>query len=42
MPVLYAKVTLIANTTAVDDDAEDDETHASADLDNRKNKLDYD
>lgn len=34
MPVLYAKVALIADTTTVDDDTKDDETGASADLDN--------
>jgi len=42
VPVLCAKVALIADSTAVDDNTEDDETEASADLDKGKNKLDYD
>jgi hypothetical protein len=42
VPVLCAKVSLIADTAAVDDDAEDDEAHAGADFDYGQNKLDCD
>jgi len=39
-PVLGANVALVANTTTVDDNTEDDETNTGADLDDGEHKLD--
>lgn len=39
MPVLDAQVTLVSNTSAVDDDSEDNEADASADLDHGQDKF---
>ena len=39
VPVLGTEVALVADTTAVDDDAEDDETRAGNDLDGAENEL---
>jgi hypothetical protein len=40
VPVLGADVALVANTTTVDDNTEDDETNTGADLDDGEHKLD--
>ena len=42
VPVLGAEVALITDTTTVDDDAEDDESQTSADLDGGQNEFDCD
>jgi hypothetical protein len=41
MPVFGTEVTLIAYTTTVDDDTEDNETQTSSNLDSRQNKFDW-
>lgn len=42
MPVLGTEVALITDTTTVDDDTEDDESQASADLDGGQDEFDCD
>jgi hypothetical protein len=42
VPVLGTEVALITDTTTVDDDTEDDESQASADLDGGQDEFDCD
>lgn len=41
VPVLDSEVSLVADTTAVDDDTQNDESQTSSDLDGRQNEFDW-